>query len=116
MIGNALDCKSKDNGFNSHGNLISKLRGGWLSGLKRNPAKIFTSFVTSVRIRYLPFYRFPIKIKAFIKGIKWITSGNLKLGRYTLRKFLDKQSFDLKVPKRKTTFLEVAERLINQVN
>ena len=79
MIGNALDCKSKDNGFESHGNLIFKfVREGWLSGLKRNPAKIFTSVVTSVRIRYLPFYRFPIKIKAFIKGIRWITLGNLK--------------------------------------
>lgn len=27
MIGNALDCKSKDNGFESHGNLIFKFVG-----------------------------------------------------------------------------------------
>ena len=88
MFGNALDCKSKDNGFDPHGNLIYNSMEGWLSGLKRNPAKIFTSVVTSVRIRYLPFYRSPIKIKAFIKGIRWITSGNLKFrALYTAKIF-----------------------------
>jgi hypothetical protein len=58
--------------------------------------------VTLVQIQYLPLL---INKRAFIKGIRRITLGNLIIGRYTLRKFLEKHFFEPKSPQRKTTFL-----------